>query len=72
MVHEIWTQALLTKTRVWIERVPTDDNIADLPSREDYALLHHLGAKWREPVIAQVFVDGTNEPGCPEALEMHV
>ena len=33
-----------------IRRVPTDDNIADDPSREDYVLLLQLGAVWLEPV----------------------
>ena len=46
------------KTRLWIERVPTDDNLADLPSREEYALLEEMHAQWREPVVAQLFLDG--------------
>ena len=58
VVHEIWTQALMGKTRLWIERVPTDDNLADLPSREEYALLEEMHAQWREPVVAQLFLDG--------------
>ena len=52
-------QALLNKTRVWIERVASDDNISDLPSREEYELLADLGARWRCPVIAQIMVDNS-------------
>ena len=53
VVHEVWTQALVNKTWVWVERVPSDDNIADFPSREEYGLLRDMGAVWREPVVAQ-------------------
>ena len=59
----MWTQALVGKMRLWIERVASDDNLADLPSREEYALLEDMGARWREPVVAQMFVDGVQLPG---------
>ena len=36
---------------IWLDRVPSVDNVADLPSREDYALLKEMGAKWRGPRI---------------------
>ena len=36
---------------LWIDRVPSDDNLSDLPSREEYELLYSMGAVWREPVI---------------------
>jgi len=53
-------QALLTKMRIWVERVASDDNISDLPSREAYEIMPELGAgaKWRAPVIARMFLDG--------------
>ena len=51
MVHGIWTQAFLNQTHVWIVRVPSDDNLSDLPSREKYELVHELGAVWRPPLI---------------------
>ena len=41
---------------IWIERVPSDDNISDLPSRESYGLMTELGAKWRAPVMAHIFL----------------
>ena len=43
-------------------KVPTKENIADLPSREAYELLNTLQAEWRKPVLAQAFL-------CPAAWE---
>ena len=34
VVHCLWLMAAKLGITMWIERVPTDDNIADLPSRE--------------------------------------
>ena len=51
LVHEIWTLALLHRMSLWVDRVPSDDNLADLPSREEYDLLHKMGAVWRKPQI---------------------
>ena len=33
LVHELWLHALQNQTHVWIERVPSHDNISDSPSR---------------------------------------
>ena len=58
IVHEIWTLAYHNQTHLWLQRVATDDNIADLPSREEYQLMRDIGAVWREPVLANlVFTD---------------
>lgn len=58
VIHEVWTQALVNHTYLWIERVPSDDNLSDLPSRGEHALLAgRLGAQWRKPVIAPLFLD---------------
>ena len=57
----------MNKTRVWITRVASDDNISDEPSREEYGLMSMLGARWRPPVVAQFVVDGVHFPGGPEA-----
>ena len=57
IVHSIWRRAAALKTALWIERVPTDDNIADLPSREDYDLLERIGAQWLPPVIDEAFLE---------------
>ena len=75
-------QALLSKTRVWIERVASVDNVADLPSRMKYWLLGEIGdvlemgATWRPPVVSQFVVDGvTLEDGSwcgPEAAGLRL
>ena len=59
MIHEIWSFCLINRTYIWIERVPSEDNISDLPSREDYALLLEMDppAVWRAPVVAKIYVD---------------
>ena len=63
LIHEIWTQALCNRTHIWLERVPTKDNLADLPSREQYDLLCKLGAVWVEPKLASLYC----ETGCTVA-----
>ena len=62
-------QAWLYKMHIWIERVPSDDNISDLPSRESYELMRELGAKWRAPVMAHVFLGRGEGPGVQESEE---
>ena len=51
LIHEIWTIALAFGMHLWLDRVPSDENIADLPSREEYSLLRDIGAKWKAPLI---------------------
>ena len=36
MVHAMWLKAVRLRVDIQVERVPTKDNISDLPSREDY------------------------------------
>ena len=45
IVHAMWKKALELKADIWLERVPTWDNISDGPSREEYHLLDELGAR---------------------------
>ena len=56
-------QAVKNRTHVWVERVGTDDNISDLPSRESYGLMYEFGAEWREPRLSNLFSGGQC---CPE------
>ncbi len=56
LIHQIWTLALVNHTHLWVGRVPSKANISDLPSREEYRLLQEMGALWREPVLAQLFM----------------
>ena len=39
LIHAVWMIAMRLGLAVWTYRVPTKDNIADLPSRESYELL---------------------------------
>ena len=54
MIHDIWSLALKNDTAIWIERVASDDNLSDLPSRESYELLHALRGRWRAPKLPEV------------------
>ena len=40
-----------------VDRVPTKDNIADLPSREQYKLLELMGTVRVEPFLDSMFWD---------------
>ena len=62
LVHAIWLQAAKLGIDMRVDRVPTEDNIADLPSREDYVLLQKLGAVAVDAKLDAMFC-------CPEAWE---
>ena len=49
IIHAMWLDFARVGCAPWFKRVPTDDNVADLPSREDYGLLRALGAAFVEP-----------------------
>ena len=38
-----------------VDHVPTEVNIADLPSRADYRLLQKMGAKYITPTLDELF-----------------
>ena len=38
-----------------VDRVPTKENISDLPSREEYRLLGLMDTKWMEPILDEMF-----------------
>ena len=54
LIHSVWMQALIQRFQLWVYRVPTDDNLSDLPSRGEYAILSELGAVWHEPSMASL------------------
>ena len=83
VVHSIWLALAKLGCGAWIERVPTADNLADLPSRqsrsvkivsgmicffcefrEEYTLLHSIGAVRKEAVLDAYF----SRPEAWEAL----
>ena len=45
----------MLNAHLWIDRVPTKDNIADLLSRMDYQLLLDMGAQFVEPLLDDMF-----------------
>ena len=51
LVHGMWAMAAEFAASVWVHRVPSSENIADAPSREDYGLVRRLEAKFVEPVL---------------------
>ena len=44
LVHWFWYIVYELRLTIHIDRVPTECNIADLPSREEYWLLRQIGA----------------------------
>ena len=58
----MWLKAAQMHMHLYVERVPTDDNIADLPSREAYDLLKSMGVVAVEAKLDRMFC-------CPEAWE---
>ena len=55
LVHRMWIHIARLHAAVWVVRVPTDDNIADLPSRHEYALLRALTAEERKPILHDMY-----------------
>lgn len=64
----MWLVALRKHMGLWIERVPTDDNISDLLSRESYGLMRAMGAVWVAPKPDEAF----REPCKLESIAMDV
>ena len=56
IVHAIWTVAVRLRAGVWIERVCSEENIADEPSRQHYETVNGLGAQWTEPSLKGVLL----------------
>ena len=53
----MWLRFAELHTGVWVVRVPTEVNIADLPSREKYDLMKGLGAKKVSAFLSDAFKD---------------
>eukprot|EP00969_Alexandrium_andersonii_P115670 5114688-Alexandrium_andersonii.AAC.1 len=45
LAHAVWLLAAKYDVGVWVERVGTDDNLSDLPSRQRYEALEAMGAE---------------------------
>ena len=46
LIHQMWAHISRNHIYAWICRVPTDDNLADLPSRGEYGILHRINARF--------------------------
>ena len=55
LVHAQWTHAAEHGMSLWVERVSTDDNIADLPSRNEFQVLEQAGAQYVVPVLREQY-----------------
>ena len=50
LVYAVWLEAIRHGLTLWFERVPSDDNIADEPSRNLFATIENvLGATYVPP-----------------------
>ena len=56
IVHAQWLHAAVNHMFLYIKRVPTDDNIADLPSRREFTILRSKGAIEMEPLLEDEFL----------------
>ena len=59
LVHQQWFEAACLGLELYILRVSTKDNIADVPSREAGvpAILQHIGAQYVEPRFSDESLD---------------
>ena len=57
LVHERWTHAAECHMSLWVERVGTHDNIADLPSRGEFRVLEQAGAQYSAPTLRERYWD---------------
>ncbi len=53
IVGELWLLAGALDITLWIDRVPTKDNLADPLSRQDFALAEDLLWHWCDPAAIQ-------------------
>ena len=56
LVHEQWLHAAKSRMHLHVVRVPTEFNIADCPSREDFAILEAMGAIKCEARLANSYM----------------
>ena len=55
LIHGIWLLAARHGFTIWVERVASEFNIADEPSREVYTGMAACGARWKEPILRSEF-----------------
>lgn len=55
LAHGLWVKIAQLRCLARVERVPTDENIADDPSRGEFGLLRQLGAVRIDPHLDEAF-----------------
>ena len=55
IVHSLWAKAAMLRAHMVVDRVPTAENVADCPSREEYGLMRALHCIFVEPVLDEMF-----------------
>ena len=60
IVHGLWLHARRSDYAIWVERVASNENIADLPSRCSFEIMRDLGAQEMNPYIDPAFLKPTN------------
>ena len=66
LVNDVWKHALQKQMQLYIQRVATDDNWADSPSRFMYGALEIVGAIKCEPRLAKYYAARDAEALCAE------
>ena len=56
LAHCLWLRAAQLGIEMYIKRVPTKDNIADLPSRGEFGLLKWMGASQKTAMLDSMFM----------------
>ena len=64
IINSIWSRAFEYSINLYVHRVPSELNIADPPSREEFAIMEHIGARFLPPVLA---VDSFGAVPCRDA-----
>jgi hypothetical protein len=57
LAHSLWSKLIEINASTFVQRVPTDENVADPPSRLDFRLMDIIGATRLHPVLDNRFMD---------------
>ena len=64
--HHQWMCAATLQISVFVKRVATDDNLADLPSRKDFGPMTRMGMQEMDPVLVDADLDFESWAGLAE------
>ena len=57
LVHHQWMCAAKLQISVFVKRVATNDNLADLPSRKEFGPMTRMGMQEMDPVLVDADLD---------------